>query len=123
MQTLKLGGNWNLEGSLPKSNWSSSSLKFLSLYSTNFSGELPDSICSLKFLEYLDLHHCNFTGKIPTYLGNFTQIIYLDLSYNSFNGEIQKLPLLNFRYFWLTRQTDNFFNYCGFNRFATVFTI
>ncbi|XP_075633175.1 receptor-like protein 7 [Castanea sativa] len=86
IQTLDLGNNYFLEGSLPKSNLSSSSLKFLSLYMTNFSGELPDSIGSLKSLEYLYLSMCSFTGAIPTSLGNLTQMIYLDLSYNNFNG-------------------------------------
>ena len=99
IQTLDLGYNPDLEVYLPKSNWSSNSLKLLSLYSTNFSGELPDCIGSLKSLESLFLSSCNFTGAIPTSLGNLTQIIDLDLSYNNFSGEIQKLPLLNFRCF------------------------
>nr|XP_023915520.1 receptor-like protein Cf-9 homolog [Quercus suber] len=86
IQTLDLSYNPNLEGSLPKSNWSSSSLKFLSLQFTSFSGELPDSIGSLKSLERLYLSGSNFTGAIPTSIGNLTQIIHLDLSYNSFNG-------------------------------------
>ncbi|KAK4607799.1 hypothetical protein RGQ29_001567 [Quercus rubra] len=85
IQTLDLGYNPDL-GYLPKSNWSSNSLKLLSLSSTNFSGELPDCIGSLKSLESLFLFSCNFTGRIPTSLGNLTQIIYLDLSYNNFNG-------------------------------------
>ncbi|XP_050280197.1 receptor-like protein 9DC1 [Quercus robur] len=86
MQILDLGGNRNLEGSLSRSNWNSSSLNFLSLDHTNFSGELPDFIGSLKSLEYLYLSACNFIGAIPTSIGNLTQIINLDLSYNSFNG-------------------------------------
>ena len=99
IQTLVLGDNPDLEGYLPKSNWSSNSLKHLLLYYTNFSGELPDCIGSLKSLESLFLNICNFTGAIPTSIGNLTQIIVLDLSYNNFSGEIQKLPLLNFRCF------------------------
>ena len=109
LQTLDLGHNPGLEGSLPKSNWSSNSLKLLSLPLTNFSGELPDCIGSLKSLESLFLSSCNFIGAIPTSIENLTQIIVLDLSHNNFSGEIQKLPLLNFRCFWLTHQTDNFF--------------
>ena len=99
IQTLDLGDNPDLEGYLPKSNWSSNSLKLLSLYSTNFSGELPDCIGSLKSLESLFLSSCNFTGAIPTSIGNLTQIIHLDLSKNSFSGEILKLPLSNFTCF------------------------
>ena len=122
IQTLDLGSNVNLEGSLPNTNCNSSSaLKFLDLSSIMFSGELPDFIGSLKSLKHLNLYRCNFTGSIPTSLesltqithlilssnnfigsipaslGNFTQITYLDLSVNSFSGEIL-LPLLNF---WL----------------------
>ena len=120
IQTLDLGYNVNLEGSLPNSNCnSSSSLKFLDLSATMFSGELPNFISSLKSLKHLKLYSCNFTrsiptslgsltqmtvlilsgnnfvGSIPTSLGNLTQITYLDLSYNSFRGEIL-LPLFKF---------------------------
>ena len=123
MQTLDLGLNLDLEGSLSKSNWSSNSLKYLDLSWTSFSGELPDSIDSLKSLKYLYLSRCNFAGVILTSIENLTQIIDLNFLYNNFNGEIQKLSLLNFRYFWLTHQTDNFFNYCGFNRFVAIVNI
>ncbi|KAF3947292.1 hypothetical protein CMV_026555 [Castanea mollissima] len=105
IQTLDLGLNFFLEGSLPNSNCnSSSSLKFLVLSRTMFSGELPDSIGSLKSLKHLNL--CltqmtvlilwgnNFIGSIPASLGNFTQITYLDLSSNSFRG-LLPLSLLN----------------------------
>ncbi|KAF3947871.1 hypothetical protein CMV_026059, partial [Castanea mollissima] len=119
IQTLDLGLNFNLEGSLPNSNCnSSSSLKFLDLFRTMFLGELPDSIGSLKSLKHLNLGASNFTGLIPTSLGsltqmtvlilsgnnfigsipaslgNFTQITYLDLSFNSFRG-LLPLSLLN----------------------------
>ncbi|KAK4607814.1 hypothetical protein RGQ29_001574 [Quercus rubra] len=86
IQNLYLEYNPDLEGYLPKSNWSSNSLKLLSLQFTNFSGELPDCIGSLKSLESLFLSSCNFTGAIPTSIGNLTQIIHLDLSDNSFSG-------------------------------------
>ena len=111
IQTLELGENDNLESFLSKSNWSSSSLKFLDLSEISFSGELLDSIGNLKSLKVLALNDCNFTRSIPTSLDNLTQIIslylpgnkfikliptslrnltnltYLDLSSNSFNGE------------------------------------
>ncbi|KAF3953072.1 hypothetical protein CMV_021444 [Castanea mollissima] len=88
IQTLDLGFNFNLEGSLSKCNWSSSSLMFLDLSGTNFWGELPDSIGNLKSLKHLYLHYCNFTGSIPTSLGNLTQITYLYLYSNKFTGSI-----------------------------------
>ncbi|KAL4619251.1 hypothetical protein ACB092_06G066800, partial [Castanea dentata] len=89
IQTLDLGFNFNLEGSLPNSNCnSSSSLKFLDLSSTMFSGELPDSIGSLKSLKHLNLQDCHFTGSIPTSLGSLTQMTVLILSGNNFTGSI-----------------------------------
>ena len=136
IQTLNLGYNQNLEGTLPKSNWSGSSLKFLDLSNTIFSGELPDSIGNLKSLKHLHLHYCNFTGSIPASLGNLTQITYLylyrnkftgpiptslgnltkitslALSFNSFSGEIQ-LTHLNFSCFWQTHELTIFLTYWG----------
>ena len=101
IQTLDLTGNWDLEGSLLKSNGSCGSLEFLALSGRMFSREFLNSIDNLKSLKHLALPGCNFTGSIPAWLGNLTKLTYLDLSYNSFNGEIL-LPLLNFRSFWLT---------------------
>nr|XP_023876990.1 receptor-like protein 9DC3 [Quercus suber] len=89
IQTLDLGYNYYLEGSLPNSNCnSSSSLQFLDLSFISFSGELPDFIGSLKSLKKLNLCSCNFTGSIPTSLGSLTQITHLILSSNNFTGPI-----------------------------------
>ena len=137
LQTLDLGFNSNLDlDSLPKCNWSSSSLKILDLSSISFLRELFDSISNLKSLKVLAFDNCNFIGSIPTSLGNLTQItsLYLsenkftgliptslrnltklttlDLSSNNFNGEIQ-LPLLNFSYFLHTHELTICFNYWG----------
>ncbi|XP_075639448.1 receptor-like protein Cf-9 [Castanea sativa] len=96
LQTLDLGENENLDlGSVPKCNWSTSSLKVLDLSSISFSRELLDSISNLKYLKVLALDNCNFTGSIPSLLSNLTQITYLALTANSLRGKIQ-LPLLNF---------------------------
>ncbi|KAL4607777.1 hypothetical protein ACB092_09G199600 [Castanea dentata] len=95
IQTLDLGFNDNLHlVSLPKCNWSSSTLKFLDLSSISFLREFLDSVSSLKSLKVLALNNCNFTGSIPTSLGNLTQITYLALTANSFKG-LMPLSLLN----------------------------
>ncbi|XP_075639426.1 receptor-like protein 7 [Castanea sativa] len=95
IQTLDLGKNENLDlGSLPKCNWSSSSLKVLDLSSISFSRELLDSISNLKYLKVLALDNCNFTGSIPSLLNNLTQITYLALTANSLRG-LLPLSLLN----------------------------
>ena len=61
IQTLDLGFNSNHDlGSLSKCNWSSSSLKFLALYSISFSRELPEPISNLKYLKHLDLSETRF---------------------------------------------------------------
>ncbi|KAM4091835.1 hypothetical protein ACJW30_09G166000 [Castanea mollissima] len=89
IQTLDLGFNDNLHlVSLPKCNWSSSTLKFLDLSSISFLREFLDSVSSLKSLKVLALDNCNFTGSIPTSLGNLTQITTLYLSKNKFTGSI-----------------------------------
>ncbi|KAM4080110.1 hypothetical protein ACB094_09G166500 [Castanea mollissima] len=96
IQTLDLGKNENLDlGSVPKCNWSSSSLKVLDLSSISFSRELLDSISNLKYLKVLALDNCNFTGSIPSLLSNLTQITYLALTASSFRG-LMPLSLLNF---------------------------
>ncbi|KAL4607791.1 hypothetical protein ACB092_09G200400 [Castanea dentata] len=95
IQTLDLGENENLDlGSIPKCNWSSSSLKVLDLSSISFSRELLDSISNLKYLKVLALDNCNFTGSIPSLLNNLTQITYLALTFNNFSG-LLPLSLLN----------------------------
>ena len=87
IQTLDLASNSNLEGSLPKSNWSSSSLKFLDLSFMSFSGEFLDFIDNMKSLEHLNLAGCNLTGLISTSFDNLTKLTTLDLSSNSFSSE------------------------------------
>ena len=89
IQTLDLGFNSNLDlGSLPKCNWSSSSLKFLALSSISFSGELPKSISNLKYLKHLDLFETRFSGEFPDSIGNLKSMMYLDLSCCNFTGSI-----------------------------------
>uniref|UniRef100_A0A0A0K946 Uncharacterized protein n=2 Tax=Cucumis sativus TaxID=3659 RepID=A0A0A0K946_CUCSA len=63
---LKLYHNPELNGHLPKSNWSKS-LQVLDLSQTHFSGGIPNSISEAKVLSYLDLSDCNFNGEIPNF--------------------------------------------------------
>ncbi|KAI9095298.1 hypothetical protein K1719_026332 [Acacia pycnantha] len=94
LQQLDLSGNDNLNGQLPKSNWSSP-LSFLDLSYTTFLGEiLPDSVGHLKYLNHLNLHYCNFEGRVPLGLSNLTKITYLNLALNEFSGEISFLSNL-----------------------------
>ncbi|XP_050279519.1 receptor-like protein 9DC1 isoform X2 [Quercus robur] len=86
IQTLDLTGNWDLEGSLLKSNWSCSSLNFLGLSGRMFSREFLNSIDNLKSLKHLALPGCNITGSIPAWPEILTKLTYLDLSNNSFSG-------------------------------------
>ncbi|KAF3972603.1 hypothetical protein CMV_003896 [Castanea mollissima] len=102
LTTLSLG-ECHLQGTFEINVFRLPCLQTLDLgYNSNLEGSLPKSIGSLKFLEYLNLRSCNFTGAIPTSIGNLTQIIKLDLSENSFSGllplSIFDLPNLSVLY-------------------------
>ncbi|KAK9747718.1 hypothetical protein RND81_02G011200 [Saponaria officinalis] len=86
LETLRLDGNRDLTGILPRFDFNSA-LKDLDLFSVSFSGELPPSIGNLASLERLELMNCNLTGLIPSSLGNLTKLSHLDLSNNYFVGD------------------------------------
>ena len=79
IQTFDPTGNWDLEGSLLKSNWSCNFLNFLGLSRRMFTREFLNSIDNLKSLKHLALPSCNFTGSIPAWPGILTKLTYLDL--------------------------------------------
>ena len=86
-------------------------LRELILDSTNMSSIRPNSLMNLSSsLTTLSLRYCELRGKLENNILCIPSIQTFDLSHNSFSGEIL-LPLLNFRSFWLTHQTNNFFNY------------
>ncbi|KAL4636938.1 hypothetical protein ACB092_03G044300 [Castanea dentata] len=95
LQVLRVDSNQVHMGNLPEF-YSSSPLKSLSLWGTNFSGKLPDSIGNLNSLNELRMGDCNFSGHIPSSLGfdqhmdNFpwSQLQILDLRSNM----LQALP-------------------------------
>ncbi|XP_054819714.1 receptor-like protein Cf-9 [Prosopis cineraria] len=82
LQKLDLSGNINLNGQLPRSNWSSP-------------------------LSLLDLEGCGFGGPIPLCFGNLTQLIDLNLGSNKFSGEISFLS--NLVHLTSLRLSDNNF--------------
>ena len=74
LQILRVGYNYNLTGSFPTYNWSTS-LQFLVLSETKFSIDLPYLSSNLKSLKQLSVGGCNFIGSsYPTFLSNLTQI-------------------------------------------------
>ncbi|WMV60164.1 hypothetical protein MTR67_053549 [Solanum verrucosum] len=88
LETLKLSGNYLLEGVFPKIHPSNTLLMELDISFTSISGKLPDSIGTFSSLNILNLKQCQFSGSIPDSIGNLTQITELLLSSNSFSGEI-----------------------------------
>ncbi|XP_049388718.1 receptor-like protein 7 [Solanum stenotomum] len=85
LETLKLSGNYLLQGVFPKTH---PLLMELDISYTGISGELPDSIGTLSSLNILNLQQCQFSGSIPDSIGNLTQITVLILSINHFTGHI-----------------------------------
>uniref|UniRef100_A0A7N2LHQ8 Receptor-like protein 12 n=2 Tax=Quercus lobata TaxID=97700 RepID=A0A7N2LHQ8_QUELO len=115
LQMLRVGSNYNLTGSFPTYNWSTS-LKFLVLSETKFSIDLPYLSSNLKSLKQLYVGGCNFIGSsYPTFLSNLTQITHLGLPYSNFGGQcpwsllnITGLTLLDLSYNNFTGQLPDF---------------
>ncbi|MED6124715.1 hypothetical protein PIB30_061547 [Stylosanthes scabra] len=90
LQELRLSGNSELRGQLPKSNWSAP-LTVMDLFYTAFLGEIPDSIGQLKYLNQIWLSDCCFDGLVPLSLWNLTQLTTLAFARNKLHGEISSL--------------------------------
>ncbi|XP_054818113.1 receptor-like protein 9DC3 [Prosopis cineraria] len=106
LQQLDLSLNQDLNGQLPKSNWSSP-LSLLDLGDTSFSGTMSNSIGQLKYLNHLNLSGCQFEGRVPLGFRNLTQLTYLDISSNKFSGDISFLSNLQHLTF-LSLRGNNF---------------
>ncbi|XP_031403781.1 receptor-like protein 9DC1 [Punica granatum] len=88
LRILVLSQNYNLTGTLPQTNWSSSPLVRLSLALTKFHGPIPDSVWNLTSLEYLELLDNEFTGLIPPTLGNLGRLSFLNVGGINFSGTV-----------------------------------
>ncbi|CAB4315233.1 unnamed protein product [Prunus armeniaca] len=88
LETVYLGSNYELGGSLPEFPKNNGSLRSLILRQTNFSGSLPESIGNLKMLSTIDLSNCSFHGSIPSLLFSLPLLSQLNLSHNQFSGEL-----------------------------------
>ncbi|GMN75089.1 hypothetical protein TIFTF001_054520 [Ficus carica] len=97
LRELNLDYNFDLVGSLPTFNWSSS-LTQLSLSGTKISIDLQYLMKSAKSLEILSLSNCSFQGSYPQLTINLTQLsqlTILDLSDNSFVGQLPEIDSTN----------------------------
>ncbi|KAI3809443.1 hypothetical protein L1987_25416 [Smallanthus sonchifolius] len=85
-----IGNLQKLQGNIPTSLSSCTSLSSLSLKGNLFQGMIPSSLSSLKGLRTLDISHNNLSGQIPQFLVQLS-LEYLNLSYNDFEGEVSTL--------------------------------
>ncbi|XP_028799557.1 receptor like protein 21-like isoform X3 [Neltuma alba] len=87
LKELWLDANY-LEGSIPESITSLTSLTTLTLDNNNLTGSLPQEggLCNLKNLSLLNLAVNEFEGQLPACLGNLTSLRTLYLNKNRFEG-------------------------------------
>ncbi|XP_028799570.1 receptor like protein 21-like [Neltuma alba] len=87
LDLLLLDGN-NLEGSIPESITSLTSLTVLTLSNNRLNRSLPQQggLCNLKNLSFLDLAVNEFEGQLPPCLGNLTSLYTLNIEVNNFEG-------------------------------------
>ncbi|XP_031403828.1 receptor-like protein 9DC3 isoform X2 [Punica granatum] len=105
LRSLALTYNFNLTGTLPHTNWSSSPLVRLSLSYTKFHGPIPDSVGNLTSLEYLALIDSEFTGSLPPTIGNLDRLSFLALGGINLSGTVDfdmfaRLKNLEYLYLW-----------------------
>ncbi|OWM85903.1 hypothetical protein CDL15_Pgr012153 [Punica granatum] len=106
LRSLSLYANSDLIGSLPQTNWSTSSLVSLVLSDTKFHGPIPASVGNLTSMKILDLSYAKFTGPIPLTLGNLAHLTDLDLGSNTLGStmefemfaRLKSLQLLSLQY-------------------------
>ena len=63
-------------------------LRFLDLDAQNLEGTIPESTYTLSTLETLDLNENSLTGEISPLIGDLTKLTFLQLDINSFTGSL-----------------------------------
>ncbi|KAI9116287.1 hypothetical protein K1719_012454 [Acacia pycnantha] len=111
LKSLGLTVNF-MEGSLPESIISLTSLIELSLGNNNLTGSLPQQggLCNMKNLVYLDLSSNKFDGQLPMCLGNLTSLRTLRLFNNSFEGNFPSSLFQTLRSLSAIFLSDDYFN-------------
>ncbi|KAL4607782.1 hypothetical protein ACB092_09G200000 [Castanea dentata] len=95
IQTLDLGENENLDlGSVPKCNWSTSSLKVLDLSLISFKGLMPLSLLNLPNLSTLILDNNQLVGPLPNHVSGLLNLNVLSLRSNFLPSWLFNLPSL-----------------------------
>ncbi|KAL6283048.1 hypothetical protein ACE6H2_013977 [Prunus campanulata] len=84
-----------LEGHLPASLTTLTSLEHLHLFFNSFWGSIPESIGNLSSLETLDLHGNHMNGSISESLGKLSKLVELDLSKNAWEGILTEAHFIN----------------------------
>ncbi|KAK4284041.1 hypothetical protein QN277_000923 [Acacia crassicarpa] len=101
-----------IEGSLPESITSLTSLTDLELGNNNLSGSLPQQggLCNMKNLAYLGLSSNKFDGQLPMCLSNLTSLRTLRLSGNRFEGTFPFSLFQTLRSLAVIFLSDDYFN-------------
>lgn len=84
---IDLGGNF-LEGTIPESMFSLSTMATLHLQGNALTGPVSRDISKLENLFFLDLSSNQLTGNVPSELGSIFGLLELDLRDNHFEGEM-----------------------------------
>ncbi|KAF6152766.1 hypothetical protein GIB67_004595 [Kingdonia uniflora] len=95
LESLSLGWNKLLSGSLPHQLGNLINLDQLDLSVNSFSGPIPMSLGGLRSLRKLFLNDNNFSGSLPESLGNLSKLEILILYNNSLEGVIHETHFAN----------------------------
>eukprot|EP00897_Mesotaenium_endlicherianum_P004889 jgi/Mesen1/4428/ME000225S03417 len=88
VQAIDLGGNLNLNGSLPSSVAMLTALQTLDLSGNAVAGPIPAGLSNMASLQVLNLAGNRIYGAIPDEVGSMLQLTDLELGTNNINGTI-----------------------------------